>query len=60
MIDILKNVGEGIMDRESGIMAIMAMYGVSRAEAEKIVPDYNPPEAPAAPVASKPTSDPKK
>lgn len=60
MIDILKNVGEGIMDRESGIMAIMAMYGVSRAEADKIVPDYNPPEAPAAPVASKPTSDPKK
>ena len=54
MIDILKNVGEGIMDRESAIQALMQMYGMSKGEANKVVPEYHEPVAPAAPAASKP------
>jgi lambda family phage portal protein len=48
MIDILKNVGEGIMDRDSAIMALVQMYGMSKGEADKIVPDYHEPEVVAA------------
>ncbi len=61
MIDILKNVGEGVMDRESAINAIMQMYGLSKAEADKIVPDYQEPvvAAPARPAAKPALSKPK-
>lgn len=54
MIDILKNVGEGVMDRESAINALMQMYGMSRQEADKIVPEYQEPQvvAPATPSKS--------
>jgi hypothetical protein len=56
MIDILKNVGEGVMDRESAIATLIRLYGMSKAEADKIVPEYQEPEvvAPAAP--SKPAA----
>jgi hypothetical protein len=51
MIDILKNVGEGVMDRESAIATLIRLYGMSKSEADKIVPEYQEPEvvAPAAP-----------
>jgi len=55
MIDILKNVGDGVMDRQSAINTLMQMYGMSKAEADKIVPEYQEPEVVAAPATpSKP------
>ena len=54
MIDILKNVGEGVMDRESAIATLIRLYGMSKAEADKIVPEYQEPEAAAPAAPSKP------
>lgn len=39
LTEILIAVGEGKMDRESGINAVMTMFGLPRAQADKIVPD---------------------
>jgi hypothetical protein len=52
MIDILKNVGDGVMDRESAINTLISLYGMSKAEADKIVPEYQEPEVVAAPAAT--------
>jgi len=38
LLEILSNAGEGIMDRESAIMAIVNMYGLPRPQVEKMVP----------------------
>jgi capsid protein len=42
LLEILSNAGEGIMDRESAIMAIVNMYGLPRAQVEKMVPKPAP------------------
>jgi lambda family phage portal protein len=39
LLELLKNVGEGIIDRESAIINLMNLYGVERMAAEKMVPD---------------------
>ena len=44
LLEVLTNAGEGIMDRESAIMAIVNMYGLPRAQVEKMVPEPAPVE----------------
>ena len=39
LLELLKNVGEGILDRESAIINLMNLYGVERNAAEKMIPD---------------------
>lgn len=39
LLELLKNVGEGILDRESAIINLMNLYGVERMAAEKMIPD---------------------
>lgn len=39
LLELLKNVGEGILDRESAIITLMNLYGVDRLAAEKMIPD---------------------
>lgn len=39
LLELLKNVGEGILDRESAIINLMNLYGVERGAAEKMIPD---------------------
>lgn len=39
MIDIIEKVGEGVIDRESGIQALVQIFGLTRGRAEKIIPD---------------------
>lgn len=39
LLELLKNVGEGIIDRESAIITLMNLYGVERIAAEKMIPD---------------------
>jgi capsid protein len=39
LIEILKNVGDGIMDRKSAVAAIIQLYGLPQADVEKMVPE---------------------
>lgn len=39
LLKLLTEVGQGVIDRESAIATVMTMYGMSRAEAEAIVPE---------------------
>ncbi len=39
LLELLKNVGEGIIDRESAIINLMNLYGIERLAAEKMIPD---------------------
>ena len=39
VLEVLKQVGEGVTDRESGIEALVQLTGIERHEAEKMVPD---------------------
>jgi capsid protein len=40
LVEIMEKVGDGTIDRESAIHAVMKIYeGLSRADAEKIIPD---------------------
>lgn len=63
LIEILEKVGDGTLDRESGIETVMRVFSLTRAQADKIVPDEptkedlllkNPP--PAAPGGGMKTS----
>jgi capsid protein len=38
LIDLLEKVSTGAIDRESGVMAVMKLYGMTYAAADKIVP----------------------
>jgi capsid protein len=42
LIELLKQVGEGVIDRESAIANVQLMYGVSRADAQAMVPEVSP------------------
>lgn len=42
LIEVLEQVGEGIIDRESAIATVMELYGLPRARVEKMVPRPNP------------------
>ena len=44
LIDVLTEVGEGTIDRESGIATVMQLYGIGRAAADKMVPQPAPKE----------------
>jgi hypothetical protein len=52
LLEILKQVGDGKMDRESGVAAIIQLYGIARSEVEKMVPDAAPAST-ATPVPPK-------
>lgn len=39
LIDIMEKVGDGTIDRDSAIQAIMRIYSISRSEAEKVIPE---------------------
>lgn len=39
LIDLIKEVGEGVIDRESAVQAAMTMFNLDKATAEKIIPD---------------------
>ena len=39
LIEVMEKVGNGTIDRESAIEAIMRIYTIKRSEAEKIIPD---------------------
>jgi lambda family phage portal protein len=47
LLDILKNVGEGIMDRQSAITSIVSLYGLNPAEVDKMVPEQGKKEEPS-------------
>jgi capsid protein len=42
LLDILKNAGEGIMDRNSAVTSIVSLYGLPKSDVEKMVPDAKP------------------
>jgi hypothetical protein len=46
MIEIMEKVGEGVIDREAAIQAMMTMFHIPRGKAEKLIP-----EAPEEPIA---------
>ena len=39
LVDIMEKVGDGTMDRESAINAVMKIYDISRADASKVIPE---------------------
>ena len=68
IIEVMEKVGEGTIDRESGIAQLIEGYGCSRAEAERVIPeepaeeDLNraaglTPEGDHAPVVAGPKSN---
>jgi capsid protein len=44
LLEILEQVGEGLLDRESAIQSIVNIYGIPRGRAEKMVPKQGKPE----------------
>lgn len=53
LLDLLEKVGSGLIDRDSGIMAAMRLFGLTFIQADKIMPQGPPTMAlpPAAPMA---------
>lgn len=45
LLEVLGKVGEGVIDKDSAVNAIVQMYGVPRGRAEKMVPDGPGPAA---------------
>lgn len=39
LLDLIEGVGNGTIDRESGIAAAMTIFGISRQKAEKLIPE---------------------
>ena len=38
LVEILKNVGDGTIDREAAIASLIQLYGISKQEAEQMIP----------------------
>jgi len=58
LLEILKQVGEGKMDRASAVTSIIQLYGLKKSEVEKMVPDEPTPQ-PVAPAPTMPSRAPK-
>jgi hypothetical protein len=43
LLDILEQVGDGTMEHDAGVESLVALYGIPRATAEKMVPEGPPP-----------------
>ena len=51
LLDVLEQVGSGVIDRESGIQTLVDLYGLTLEQAQKIVPEAS--EPPGGKAASK-------